>query len=414
MAFKSKFLIKKAYSGYYSANEVARNAQVNPAILNAEWYDLMPVRQVPPKKPIIKINDEWGYVPVDFQAVTAAADPDVEEWFTYFGMVFDVRKAAQIIAAHPHEAHPAPKQWLEGFVGTTANDEAEEIADAEGKIHINMLQVGINKEHLNKVNITEPGIAAEVTFKANPKRGQSESKNYILIDGNHRAKKALREGKEFKVYVLTPEESWQVMHNTPAFLMKNLVKPAGLKKEPKAKSPKAAPPVQASMKTAEPKKQEYTSERTSVNQLPAVFNRVEWKPKSVNLDYGGGRFDNAVDFLKGKGVKNLVFDPYNRAAEHNREIMHMLKKRKADTATIANVLNVIKEPEIRKQVMRKVRGLVKPGGTVYIMCYRGEGKCPGPTCNGWQENRPIKTYLEEVQQVFGEAELNGSMIVARV
>ena len=170
----------------------------------------------------------------------------------------------------------------------------------------------------------------------------------------------------------------------------------------------------AARRMAEPVKQEYTSERTSVNQLPAVFNRVEWQPETVNLDYGGGRFDQATEFLSGKGVVNLVFDPYNRAAEHNKDIMHKLRKRKADTATIANVLNVIKEPEIRKQVMRKVRSLVKPGGYVYIMCYRGEGSCPGPTCNGWQENRPIKTYLEEVQQVFSEAAVKGQMIVARV
>jgi hypothetical protein len=162
-------------------------------------------------------------------------------------------------------------------------------------------------------------------------------------------------------------------------------------------------------------KQEYTSEGTSVNQLPGVFNRVDWKPKTVNLDYGGSKFDQAVEFLKSKGVTNLVFDPYNRAAEHNREIMHKLKKRKADSATIANVLNVIKEPEIRKQVLRKVRSLVKPGGEVYISCYRGKGGAPGiPTSRGWQENRPLKTYLEEVESVFSSAELVGAMIVARV
>jgi hypothetical protein len=168
------------------------------------------------------------------------------------------------------------------------------------------------------------------------------------------------------------------------------------------------------LKKADPAKQEYTSERTSVNQLPAVFKRVEWQPKTVNLDYGGGRFDQATEFLKGQDVVNLVFDPYNRAAEHNKDIMHKLKKRKADTATIANVLNVIKESAIRKQVLRKVKSLVKPGGTVYIMVYRGEGNCPGPTCNGWQENRPLKTYLEEVQSVFREADVSGPMIIARV
>jgi len=162
-------------------------------------------------------------------------------------------------------------------------------------------------------------------------------------------------------------------------------------------------------------RQEYTSEGTSVNQLPGVFKRVEWEPKTINLDYGGGKFDRATEFLKGKDVLNLVFDPFNRAAEHNREIINTLKGRKADTATIANVLNVIKEPEIRKQVLNKVKSLVKPGGSVYISVYRGKGGAPGiPTTRGWQENRPIKTYLDEVTSVFSSAEIQGSLIVARV
>jgi hypothetical protein len=245
MAFKSKFLTKKAFSGYYSAKEVARNAEVNPATLSAEWYDLMPVVQVPPKKPIIKINEEWAYVPIEEpQQMMASAKVAWEgEQFTYFGMVFDVEKAEQIIASSPHEAHPAPKQWLESFVGTAADDEAEEVASAEGKFHINMLQVGVNKEHMQTVDITKPGIAAEVTFKANEKRGQKESKNYILIDGNHRAKKSLREGQEFKVYVLTAQESWQVMHNTSAFLLKNLVKPTGIKSPAKPRVKKQPTPT---------------------------------------------------------------------------------------------------------------------------------------------------------------------------
>jgi hypothetical protein len=445
------------------------------------------------------------------------------ELFTYVGMVFDIEKAEQIIAAHPRPSQKAPKKFLEAFVGSIEQDKREEETGT-----FSMLNVGLKKEHVDEVDENKPGIVAVITFKPS-KSFPEQSTNYILIDGNHRAKKRLRMGfEDMDVYILTPEESWEIMApNTFAGLTKNLVNPTKKESKPRPPRPKSDKPSKADERRADiqarldfinqhavpsslnlrlymekfgeplwmddlteekeylesqlkkkkrayqgwytpqevarntgadpvvlgaewyelslvpegkepPKKdiirispdfayvpveqhvaaerpkQEYTSERTSVNQLPAVFNRVEWQPKTVNLDYGGGRFDNAVEFLKGKGVTNLVFDPYNRAAEHNKDIMHKLKKRKADTATIANVLNVIKEPEIRKQVMRKVRGLVKPGGFVYVMCYRGRGECSGPTCNGWQENRPIKTYLEEVQQVFGDAEVQGQMIVARV
>lgn len=160
--------------------------------------------------------------------------------------------------------------------------------------------------------------------------------------------------------------------------------------------------------------QEYTSERTSVNQLSKPFRKVEWPKGHVNLDFGGGKYDQAVEYVKSHGAENLVFDPYNRTPEHNKEVLQRLRKQKADSATCANVLNVIKEPEIRKQVLRKIKSLVKPGGNVYISVYRGEGTCPGPTCNGWQENRPLKTYLEEVLSVFQDASVKNGMIIATV
>ena len=33
---------------------------------------------------------------------------------------------------------------------------------------------------------------------------------HILIDGNHRAVRAHREGREFKAIVLTPQETWEI------------------------------------------------------------------------------------------------------------------------------------------------------------------------------------------------------------
>ncbi len=47
-----------------------------------------------------------------------------------------------------------------------------------------------------------PGIIASLKTKL------SDDIFHILIDGNHRAVKSFREGKEFRVVVLSIEETW--------------------------------------------------------------------------------------------------------------------------------------------------------------------------------------------------------------
>ena len=95
--------------------------------------------------------------------------------------------------------------------------------------------------------------------------------------------------------------------------------------------------------------QKYSSANTSINssKLPTIFSLVDFKPNTINLDYGGGKFDNAVEFLAQKDVKNLIFDPYNRSSAHNQEVLKEIRDNGgADTATLSNVLNVIQEKEI--------------------------------------------------------------------
>lgn len=161
--------------------------------------------------------------------------------------------------------------------------------------------------------------------------------------------------------------------------------------------------------------QEFTSENTSINskKLPAIFNMVTFNPGTVNLDYGGGRFNNAVEYLKQYDVINLVYDPFNRSAEHNQEVIRIIRKHGgADTATCSNVLNVIKEPEVRLNVLKNISKLVKSGGTVYITVYEGKGNnAEGPTKSGYQLNRKTADYLEEIQQVFPDAKRKGKLIV---
>lgn len=161
--------------------------------------------------------------------------------------------------------------------------------------------------------------------------------------------------------------------------------------------------------------QEFTSENTSINskKVPAVFKMVHFEPGTVNCDFGGGKFNTAAEYLEQYDVVNLVYDPYNRSSEHNQEVIRLIREHGgADTATCSNVLNVIKEPEVRLNVLKNISKLVKSGGTVYITVYEGKGNnAEGPTKSGYQLNRKTADYLEEIQQVFPDAKRKGKLIV---
>lgn len=162
--------------------------------------------------------------------------------------------------------------------------------------------------------------------------------------------------------------------------------------------------------------QEYDSAATSINsnKLPAIYKMVNFEPGKVYLDFGGGKFDNGVYFVKDKGATLLVYDPYNRSDEHNKQVLAELKENGgADAGLNSNVLNVIKEPEARLAVLRNLKRMVKPGGEIYITVYEGTGKGnEGPTKAGYQLNRKTADYLDEIREVFPDANRKGKLIVA--
>lgn len=162
--------------------------------------------------------------------------------------------------------------------------------------------------------------------------------------------------------------------------------------------------------------QEFSSAATSINstKLPAIYNMVNFRPGDVVVDFGGGRFDNAVNYLKDKNVTLLVYDPYNRSAEHNKEVLRILKEHGgADAAVNSNVLNVIKEPEAREAVLRNIKKITKRGAPIYITVYEGRGDgAEGPTKSGYQLNRKTSDYMDEVGRVFSNVKRKGKLITA--
>lgn len=162
--------------------------------------------------------------------------------------------------------------------------------------------------------------------------------------------------------------------------------------------------------------QEFTSEKTSINstKLPAVYKLITIPAGQVGIDYGGGKFDNAVDYMAEQDVTLVVYDPYNRTPEHNKAAIKTIRSNGgADFAICSNVLNVIKEANVRAEVLQNIKKLLKPSGKLYLTVYEGRADgAEGETKSGYQLNRPTSSYLDEVREVFPDAVRKGKLITA--
>jgi hypothetical protein len=157
--------------------------------------------------------------------------------------------------------------------------------------------------------------------------------------------------------------------------------------------------------------QEHSSAGTSLNQVSGGLRHAAKsiiKPHSLNVDVGGGRYDAGKDHIESSvpGAKLHVYDPFNREKEHN-EAVEREATGKSDYVGLHNVLNVIKEPEYRKSALHTVKSFMKPGGTAHISIYEGDKKGVGRISkadkgkgSSWQEHRPTKSYLPEINDVF--------------
>ena len=155
-------------------------------------------------------------------------------------------------------------------------------------------------------------------------------------------------------------------------------------------------------------KQEFSSAKTSLNQVSAGHKKIKWVKGSTNLDWGGGKSDMGTKYLKDEhDVTNHVYDPFNRSAAHNAKAL----KSSPDTITNHNVLNVIKEDAVIIDMLKEWKK-VTSAKTIYITIYQGDGKGVGkPTNKGYQRNQKLAEYLPLVKKVFPGASKKGSMIV---
>lgn len=159
-------------------------------------------------------------------------------------------------------------------------------------------------------------------------------------------------------------------------------------------------------------KQRITSRATALRQVPALHKKV--RLGRLNVDIGGGPYDDASRYLRRRGTRNVVYDPFNRSGAENQRAQAVVCGGRADTATVANVLNVVGSRAGRRLVIEQAADAIKASGTAFFQIYEGDrtGR-GGATPRGWQENRVTGSYLPEVRAVFRDVRQRGNVLVAR-
>lgn len=158
-------------------------------------------------------------------------------------------------------------------------------------------------------------------------------------------------------------------------------------------------------------KQQYTSEETSINQIPRTHKYLVTLGRGFkNFDNGAGKYMKGTMFLHDNGIFNYRFDPYNISGAENYGSLS--RKGEYTSSTISNVLNVIKEREIQLETIQRSYDMLMDGGFCIITVYYDKNKSAGATKSGWQWHKPLKDYVPLVKEIFDDVEVKNNMIIA--
>ena len=145
----------------------------------------------------------------------------------------------------------------------------------------------------------------------------------------------------------------------------------------------------------------YSSSNTSINKVSKIYTNMDFKENSFILDYGCGKYDTSIEYMKNKNCVVLPFDKYNRDNSINNQSLKYCENNKIDYIVCSNVLNVIKEEEIIDDILKHIHTLSKDNTIVYISVYEGNKTNIGiPTSKGYQRNEPYKNYLKYIEKYF--------------
>ena len=156
--------------------------------------------------------------------------------------------------------------------------------------------------------------------------------------------------------------------------------------------------------------QKYLSAATCVRKKTVKLSKILVKYYAAEgdwvLDWGGGKYDTATEYLKEHGIVNVIYDPYNRSESENQIA---LAKVDYDFVMISNVLNVVAERDVRLVMLDDAKKHLKKDGTLLVKVWEGDGSGvlkANEKKNSCQMNQPIGFYASEIAAVFGMENTN--------
>lgn len=156
--------------------------------------------------------------------------------------------------------------------------------------------------------------------------------------------------------------------------------------------------------------QKYTSKNTSINsnKLPASTKKIDWarfQGQKV-VDFGGGKFDNLVDYLKFEyDIDLFVYDKYNRTW------MECWAAATCNPSAVIcnNLFNVIAENEVLTDCIRFLAAFKVP---VFISVYEGDksgvGRATKKDC--YQRNEKLSTYIPLLEKHFNSITMKSGVL----
>lgn len=141
--------------------------------------------------------------------------------------------------------------------------------------------------------------------------------------------------------------------------------------------------------------QKYSSKNTSINTISKIYKKYEFKENSIILDYGCGKYNTSINFMKNKNCIVLPYDKYNRNEDINKQTLEFCKNNKIDYIVCSNVLNVILEDEVIFEILDNIYEIANKNTIILISIYEGDKSSIGKeTTKGYQKNMKLKEYLK--------------------
>lgn len=169
--------------------------------------------------------------------------------------------------------------------------------------------------------------------------------------------------------------------------------------------------------------QEYDSANTSIPVVNVAYTKYLSKVAKKGdriLDYGGGKYDLNIEYMKQYGAKVSVFDPMQENRKpYNAKVWSDFKKKKPDYVVCSNVLNVIKEDAILYEIIDRIHSICGKDTIVVVGIYVGNrsgiGKMTMSRKNGrsWQRNQKTDEYIPIVESRFNIIKKSGNLIIAK-